>query len=274
MHTLLLLDNIPRTGRFPFPLKILYCCNDFQPLPRESKYDSFEVCIRLQAESLTVTDIVDGETIVTPCPHVIFRRPDTIWETYDAGNRDVVSFAYAPEVAEKLKELDMLPDCNVKPFAMSEEIENLIAKIKKIKHNLSQTEAVDTLDWTCFCLLGLLRFQLQSGEKTPKERIRSIATWFHLHYNENINLDEVAKANGMSHACFFRTWKKYFDVSPTQYILDIKLDAAAELLRTTTLPISKIVQQVHFSSEYTFYTRFRRKYHATPDCYRNSGDTI
>ncbi len=270
IHSLLHVGNIRRADSFPFQVKLLFYCNDARITGGERKWNDFEVCFRLNSDSLAVRDVVNGVELDTPCPHVIFRRPGAVWETSDDRARDTFSFNYSPEAAEKLSEIGMLPDFDVQQIVLTEEIKKLIGEIRSITYDIHRPKAIDTLDWLCFRLLGALRLQHRSSEEvtTPEARIRNIAAWFHMNYGKTIDLDAVAQANGMSHTNFFRMWKKYFTVSPLQYIMDIRLTVAAELLLKSNLAISEIIQMVNISGDYTFYKRFREKYHMTPNEYR------
>ena len=104
--------------------------------------------------------------------------------------------------------------------------------------------------------------------KSNEAVIRNISAWLRMHYADNIFIDDVAAAYGLSHTHFFREWRKVFDVSPLQYILDTRLEAAAWYLTTTTLPVSHIVSKVNFSGTTKFYRRFNLKYGMTPEVYR------
>ena len=53
-----------------------------------------------------------------------------------------------------------------------------------------------------------------------------------------------------------------------QYLIDLRLEAAARRMKESDLPVSRIVQEVHFAGEYMFYRRFRQKYGMTPAEYR------
>ena len=101
-----------------------------------------------------------------------------------------------------------------------------------------------------------------------QERIRNISLWFRTHFAERIDFDEVAAANRMSHDRFYKLWKKNFDMSPNQFLIDLRLEAAARRLRESRLPVSEIVREVHFAGEYMFYRRFRAKFGMTPGAYR------
>ena len=99
-------------------------------------------------------------------------------------------------------------------------------------------------------------------------RIKNISVWLQQHFDENIDLDALARANGFSRASFFRKWKQVFSISPAQYILDLKLEAAARFLLETDLPISAIVREIRYCGPTPFHKRFSQKYGMTPDQYR------
>ena len=101
-------------------------------------------------------------------------------------------------------------------------------------------------------------------------RIKNISIWLQQHFDESIDLDALARANGFSRASFFRKWKQLFPLSPVQYLLDLKLQTAAKLLKETDLPVSQIVSEVHFSGTTAFYKRFYAAFGMMPDRYRKS----
>ena len=88
------------------------------------------------------------------------------------------------------------------------------------------------------------------------------------HLTDDIDLDEIARINGFSRTAFFREWKRFFHVSPAQYILNLKMETAARFLRETDFPITAIVKEVKFSGTTAFYKRFVQKYGMTPMQYR------
>ncbi len=265
----LTVDNIARTGTFPFQVCRIFYCNDLFIPNRVTSYQDFEICIRLQTNSLTTEDVIDGKSLKLTSPNVICRFPGSEHEQKSPGLRDVISFAYPPETAEALKKLGMLPQQNGWNLVMSAELSGLVVKFRNTASHLYTPGMADVLDWTCFCLLGEVMLQAKSKECiTLEKRILNISLWFQMHLTESINVDEVAKANGMSHSYFFHMWEKYFSVSPVQYIINLRLEAAARDLRETSYPVCQIIQSVHFSGEYAFYRKFYRKYGMTPAEYR------
>lgn len=267
---LLKVKDLPRQSHFPFRVGWLYYCNETFIHTPKMPQKTFEVCLRLYSKSGYTEDIVDGVHWRLPCPNVVWKMPGALLESMPSV-RDTISFSYPSAVLPTLELLGMKTDPRFGwSFAMSSELEALIAKFRTTVHALYTPGMPDILDWNCFCLMGTLMQQgrLPMENQSEENRIRNVSLWFRTHFSESINLDEVAAANGMSRAGFYRAWRKFFDMSPSQFVIDLRLEAAARRLRETGEPISEIVREIHFSGEYLFYRRFRRKYGMTPHEYR------
>lgn len=266
---ILSVKDVPRRNPFPFQVEQIYYCNGMLVPSLKKRWNSFEVCIRLYSDSGFTEDIVDGEALRLPCPNVLWRLPGTTWETRPK-TCNVISFSFSPSVLETMRMLGMKVPTPGKSFAMSSELKHLISNFNKTVHNLYSPGNSDFLDWICFSLMGTLLLQNNAlkENQTLENRIRNLSIWFQTHFSESMNLDEIAASHGMSRACFFRAWKKIFDMTPAQYIIDLRLKNAALSLRETTLPIEEIVREVHFAGEYMFYKRFQQKYGMTPGEYR------
>ena len=275
---MLKVKDFPRKNHFPFRVEQIYCCSDNIIPATERQWDCFEVCFRLSSETDSTEDIVNGEYLKMSCPNVAWRLPGSVWGQPQPSVRNVISFSYSPEVLKNMEQLGMKVENTVWNFAMSSELDTLIAKFKRTVYNLYTPGAADTLDWVCFSLMATLLLQenVPESKVSTGNRIRNVSIWFHTHYAEKIDIDEIAAANGFSHDHFFKSWKKYFDVTPTQYINNLRLEAAAKRLKESNIPISEIIREVHFAGEYMFYQRFRQKYGMTPDEYRkrHSSDPV
>jgi len=67
-----------------------------------------------------------------------------------------------------------------------------------------------------------------------------------------------------------RTFKKYLDVTPSQYLKGIKLKKAADLLRNTNYPIKEICYLSSYENSNYFHKQFKELYSQTPSEYRKS----
>ncbi|MBO4492597.1 MAG: helix-turn-helix transcriptional regulator [Lentisphaeria bacterium] len=268
--------QIPRMDRFPFRVKMLFFCQHRIYSTGENSGTTpenwLEITVRLASSGSTFcNDIINGEQLHEPYPHAVWKKPGGIKHLDGEAPRDAISFGYSSDVLEKFRDLGLYPEHTSRAFFMTDEIRRLIQRFKSLCLRLYSPGVADEIDWVCF---QLHRELLHSGtankeeRQTDAERIRNISVWMQQHLHEEINLDEVAGANGYSHAVFFRKWKEVFRVSPLQYILDQKIKSAAKLLQETELPVSQIVREIHYSGQTAFYRRFIREYGLTPDQFR------
>jgi AraC-like DNA-binding protein len=87
-------------------------------------------------------------------------------------------------------------------------------------------------------------------------------------YFEELDVDDMARAAGLSRAHFSREFKRAFGESPHAYLLTRRLERAAALLRTTDRSVSDICFSVGLRSLGSFTTSFARTYGASPVAYR------
>jgi AraC-like DNA-binding protein len=91
-----------------------------------------------------------------------------------------------------------------------------------------------------------------------------------LRYAQALNVDELARAAGLSRAHFSREFMRAFGESPHAYLLSRRLERAAALLRATDRPVLEICFAVGLRSVGSFTTSFTRAYGVTPTAYRAS----
>ena len=87
-------------------------------------------------------------------------------------------------------------------------------------------------------------------------------------YMEPLDVDELARAAGLSRAHFSREFRRAFGEPPHAYLLTRRLERAAALLRTTDRSVAEICFAVGLKSVGSFTTSFTRTYGASPTTYR------
>ena len=87
-------------------------------------------------------------------------------------------------------------------------------------------------------------------------------------YTEQIDVDDMARAAGLSRAHFSREFKQAFGVAPHAYLLTRRLERAAALLRTTDRTVADICMTVGLRSVGSFTTSFGRMFGLSPTAYR------
>ncbi len=263
------IGNILREENFPFRVVMLYTCSNMvlKRITRQMSSDRFEINIRLTSEDSICTDILNGKVCNQPFPNVVCKLPDLVWQGR-GGARSTIAFAYSADTLQHFKMLGMIPDNLCTSFSMTPRISALVAEFNKLRTELYSPGVADRIDWICFQLFRELYFKNREDSGNDREKIKNISLWFQLHYNKSFNIEEIARAHGYSRASFFRKWKETFDVTPVQYLIDLKLTAAARLLSESTESVSGIAGEINFSGLSAFYRRFAEKYGCTPDVYR------
>src|SRR3990170_625376 len=85
---------------------------------------------------------------------------------------------------------------------------------------------------------------------------------------EPLDVDDLARAAGLSRAHFSREFRRTFGESPHAYLLTRRLERAAALLRSTDRSVADICFSVGLSSVGSFTTSFSRAYSMSPTAYR------
>lgn len=88
------------------------------------------------------------------------------------------------------------------------------------------------------------------------------------HFMEDIGIARIASEAKLSEYHFIRLFKKVWNVTPYQYVLNCRLEFAYQLLYNGT-PASEVAYRVGFSDKCAFSKAFRNKYGMPPSAIRN-----
>ncbi|HHY83637.1 MAG TPA: AraC family transcriptional regulator [Clostridiales bacterium] len=88
-------------------------------------------------------------------------------------------------------------------------------------------------------------------------------------HTENITLELLAKRYSINKYHFQKLFKRYTNYTPNQFLIMTRLNAAKELLRTTSKNISEISYEVGIQSVNHFINLFKRQEGLTPQTFRN-----
>ena len=87
-------------------------------------------------------------------------------------------------------------------------------------------------------------------------------------YFEQLDVEDLAHAAGLSRAHFSREFRAAFGESPHSYLLTRRMERAAALLRTTDRSVADVCFSVGLQSVGSFTSSFKRTYGVTPTAYR------
>ena len=87
---------------------------------------------------------------------------------------------------------------------------------------------------------------------------------------DNITIDQLAKAAGMSRDHFVRTFRKSTGETPHQYLVERRMARARRILQTTDIKVADVARQCGYESLTYFSTLFRREVGVSPAAYRRA----
>lgn len=110
-------------------------------------------------------------------------------------------------------------------------------------------------------------------EKMEKEQTDAIGDeafarcvrYINAHFCEaELNIQKVCKYGFISASGLQRGFAKYFQISPKQYLLRLRMNRALELLKENELSVSEIAAACGFTDEKYFSRAFKKKYGCPP----------
>jgi AraC-like DNA-binding protein len=106
------------------------------------------------------------------------------------------------------------------------------------------------------------------GEADLSRRFAKVIKHIHRNHGESIISKELAEIAGLSVSQFERRFSDSFGVSPRQYLLRIRIEAAARLLASTEQTVSEIAFACGFHDHAHLSKTFRKVMHVSPTSYR------
>lgn len=103
---------------------------------------------------------------------------------------------------------------------------------------------------------------------TGQARLQIMMQYIHDHYQEEVTLEEIAAAASISKSSALQIFQSGIQIAPVSYLIQYRLMQAAELLYTTTKPVSIIAIETGFTSAGYFCRKFKERYQISPNEYR------
>lgn len=95
-------------------------------------------------------------------------------------------------------------------------------------------------------------------------RLAAAVRWLREHVAESANVDELARAAGLSRSLLERGFREQFGCPPYEYLLRLRMELARRLLRETDLPVAEVGERCGFQSAGHFSAAFRQREGVSP----------
>lgn len=115
---------------------------------------------------------------------------------------------------------------------------------------------------------GLCTEHTVSTESRMTETLRPVLTYIQKHHSESVTIEQLAKIAHMSSSYFMSCFKQNFGLGAIEYLNQVRIRSACDLLRNTDRSISDIAFDTGFHNLSNFNRQFRTKVGCSPQTYR------
>jgi PAS domain S-box-containing protein len=102
----------------------------------------------------------------------------------------------------------------------------------------------------------------------PYQEMEGVLEYLLTRYEEKIDFRRLAQLASLSISQLDRRFKRLFQLTPQQFLLRVRLNAACQMLTSTEESILQIALRTGFYDQSYFTKHFRRQMGATPTAYR------
>lgn len=156
---------------------------------------------------------------------------------------------------------------------LGEKNELIHSLFRSFYSELRQTECPPKALLRNYLSLILLEYESALAQRQqarePDLVLPRVADYINLHYKENLRIEEIAEAYNYNPVYFGRLFQKYYGQSLKNYVIDLRLTCAAELLETTDYTVEEVALQSGFGNKLQFYKKFKERFGDTPKEYKN-----
>lgn len=115
--------------------------------------------------------------------------------------------------------------------------------------------------------------RMQAAKKTPqplheRRRLERTLTYIHENFTKEISVRELADMEFLSESRYRTLFTALIKQPPSEYIINLRMNAACEMLENSHIGIRQIAQSVGYADQRYFARLFRSKYGVTPTEYR------
>lgn len=249
-------------------------------------HDYFEIFLVTKG---TISHMVNGVLQQLPVGSFVFVRPHDVHSHIcdDPAHKDIafINFAFTRETAQHLlqflftpAEADYLLHTPMPPSIIltPADRKKIVAQISKL--NTEQWHDKQALKRRMRILLtNLLPYFISSNVDTAEA---DVPLWLaalieHMSKPENFTLgiDQMITLSGKSREHVSRTFQKFYGSTITDYLNDLRINYASNLLLNTNMSILDICFDCGFQSMSYFYRVFKKKNGETPCNFRSKHHT-
>ena len=217
---------------------------------------------------------IDGRTFRRRFPWVATRIRGHVYRMKTTEPWDVLVISYDLSQHEMLKRFGLDAENPGWEFLATEEISQKTAALARLLEQTCLPGITDRIDLLALDLLRLTLLENRENAQSPEETaVRQIASCFSACVYEKLDLAEIIRRHNLSTRSFFRHWKRLYEISPADFIMQKKMEEACRLLQESSLRVYEIANRLRFADCSHFCRVFRQWNHVSPQDYRRDGES-
>lgn len=255
-----------------------HCAYSKTELLELHSHDYYEFFLTVTGEAIHTAN---GETTTLPEGSLVFMRPSDVhlYAQHTAGEYIFANLAFSKSVLDELLpyisdvvDIAALTDTPHPPTIFLSRGEK--TKLFDLMNTLNGTDLTDILQRKL--VFKRILFELfTSYFSSFKLASSDVPTWLRravekMNSPENflIGLSRFRELCNKSDEHICRCLKAHYNVTPTEFLSEIKLNYLANMLITTNLSITDLCYECGFENASWFYSSFKKKYGLTPKEFR------
>lgn len=187
---------------------------------------------------------------------------------YDYDGVDPLEYFFVHFTGSYVEQL--LRDCGFSPLPyVSHTAPNHV--ISETFHKLFEhTQKPDFLQkQRLACALEEILLTVAQSTREAQERSLEISLrMIHNSYHTDLSIPALAKAENLSHSRYIEVFRKQTGLSPTAYVIRLRMQVACDLLESTNLSIVQISRMVSYDDAHFFSKLFKKHVGISPSQYR------
>ncbi|SDJ98091.1 AraC family transcriptional regulator [Sediminibacillus albus] len=243
-------------------------------LVSEHHHQVHQILYALEGEGKAV---LNGESFSFKQDNVAVIVPYSVHSIVSDSKLTVLVLAFEHSILQPSVSRDLLQSffsatqlVKLHPFDGS----NVRQLLRKMLYEQSQGEAINYVAMKIFLSELLLKFARSSNESEMFDanvlRAERLRNYIDTHYFEVISSTDLSSKLGISTRHLNNIFKDRYQVTPMQYLTEVRVDLAKQLLTETSKDIASICFEVGFESLSTFYRTFKNTTEVSPNKYRTA----
>jgi transcriptional regulator GlxA family with amidase domain len=102
----------------------------------------------------------------------------------------------------------------------------------------------------------------------PQDKLKAVLGHIDESLGESLKVRDLAQRVGLSQFHFARMFRRSVGRPPHEYLTDLRMERAKQLLRETDLPLAQVATRVGYQTQAHFTGVFHREVGVTPRSYR------